>query len=255
MGKEFFIEGLSEAGTKTPVNQDACFAGTIDLADSKIVFAIVCDGMGGTEHGELASATIIDEFRKWFYTKSDLGENWYPDSYEVHQEWDSIVKTCNAQIIKYGEDNGINLGSTLVVCLVSDENIMVMNVGDSRIYHISEHVRKLSHDHSVVGQDIENGVITEDEAKKDKRRNVLTQCIGIVREIDPFYACYPTEAGYYILCSDGFYSEITNAELLNCCLSTNMDINTLKNMLQFIVKADRERGEKDDITVISILVK
>ena len=250
---DYIISGSTNAGTKTPVNQDSMFAGTTQTAKGEAVFAIVCDGMGGTQAGELASASIIDAFRKWFYAKCDLESAWVPESFEVHSEWTDIICFCNRKIIEYGENNGITLGSTIVVLLICSDNILLMNVGDSRAYRVSDMVEKLSHDHSVVGMDIEKGLISEEEAKRDTRNNILTQCVGIRSEIDPYFMSFPYRPGCYVLCSDGFYNKISNDEIMQF-LNREMDQAGLELSLNYLTELDRSRGEKDDISAIAVIV-
>jgi len=251
--KKFIIEGISDAGTKNPENQDACFAGTTIAASGSTVFAIVCDGMGGMQSGDLASASIIDEFRKWFYGKCDLGTEWITNIYDIHNEWEEILERCNQEIIRYGTEHSTRLGSTVVAVLFTQEHVILMNVGDSRAYYVADTVIKLSCDHSVVGKDIELGILTEEEAKSDNRNNVLTQCVGVLDEIDPFFSGLDIKNGSYILCSDGFYNRISNEEIKNT-LRNVYDGETLQDAITTLKSIDRAREEKDDISVIAVIV-
>lgn len=251
--KKFIIEGISDAGSKNLENQDACFAGTTAAVTGDVVFAIVCDGMGGMQSGDLASASIIDEFRKWFYCKCDLGSEWSADIFETHNEWEEILERCNQEIIKYGTEHSTKLGSTIIAVLFTQDSVMLMNVGDSRAYYVADTVKKLSYDHSVVGKDIELGILTEEEAKNDTRNNVLTQCVGILDEIDPFFSSFEICNGCYVLCSDGFYNKISNKEIQNM-LSNASDNEALRDAVTTLVSIDREREEKDDISVITVIV-
>lgn len=250
---DFVIAGVTCGGSKTPVNQDAVFAGTTTTARGEAVFAIVCDGMGGTQAGDLASASIIEEFRKWFYTKCDLETSWIPDAYEIHNEWNDIVSYCNKKIIEYGENNKISLGSTIVTCLIYPEAVMLMNVGDSRAYRITDIAEKISCDHSVVGMEIEKGILTEEEAKHDSRNNILTQCVGIKPEINPYFMSFPCQSGCYVLCSDGFYNKISNIELAQY-VNRYLDRSGLEDNLKQLIEIDRSRGETDDISVITVII-
>ena len=252
--KRFIVAGKSDAGTKCPENQDACFAGSTVASQGEVVFAILCDGMGGMQSGEIASASIIEKYRNWFYEKCDMGESWITDIFEIHNEWEEILEECNESIIEYGKNANIRLGSTIVMVLVTQNNVVLMNVGDSRAYFISEDVVRLSRDHSVVGKDIELGLLTEEEAKKDSRNNMLTQCVGISDEIDPFFNSFEVQNGCYVLCSDGFYNKISNNEMKNYLSGSISDAERLSFAIDGIISADREREEKDDISAIGIIV-
>lgn len=255
---EYIIEGISNGGSKNSLNQDACFAGKTKAKDSEVVFAAVCDGMGGMKSGELASATIIEEARNWFYSKCDLEENWVISEEEIVDEWRTLLIRCNERIIKYGNDNGIRLGSTSAFVLLWGGKVLVSNVGDTRVYEIPENgkMRRLSMDHSVVGKEIASGKLTEEEAKKDKRNNILTQCVGFYPRIDPyFYLGNTPDKGMYLITSDGFYNKVNNDEIVE---TLNFRIcntgETISNSLKDLVIRDRNRGERDDITVVAVRV-
>lgn len=250
----YTIEGISEHGTKTQQNQDACFAGATNTALGEAVFVVLCDGMGGTDAGELASATIVEEFQKWFYCKCDMGEQWVPDTYEVHMEWTDLLNYCNERILEYGREHGIKLGSTVALGLIAPNNVLVMNVGDSRVYEVGGYIKRLNKDHSVVGNEIEQGILTEEEAKLDKRNNQLTQCIGMLDEIEPFFGNYMTIAGTYLFCSDGFYNKNLNSEMQEEINRSYVGLRDLRVSLELLKDNARAKGEKDDITAIAVQI-
>ena len=250
----YIIDGVSDQGYKKEVNQDACFAGKTITSSGEVCFAVVCDGMGGLEAGELASSTIVQELRNWFYEKCELGEDWIIDTYSIHNDLLKVIFECNKSLIQYGNENGFTMGSTVVTGLITPEMVYVMNVGDSRAYRQKDGLYKLSRDHSVVGEDIDSGIITEEEAKKDNRNNVLTQAVGVFEDIEPFFKGYPMQEGCYIFCTDGFYNHVTNKEIID---NVNYDIRSekeIKDGLSVIVSLNRERGERDDISAIVINV-
>ena len=250
----FSIEGISEQGSKTTQNQDACFAGRTITALGEAAFVCLCDGMGGTDAGELASATIVEEFQKWFYSKCDLGGQWLPDAYSVHMEWNDLLVFCNRKIIEYSVNNQLNMGSTVVIGLITASETMVMNVGDSRLYEITDIMRRLNKDHSVVGEEIENGRLSEEEAKYDFRNNQLTQCVGMLSEISPFFANYPTVCGTYLFCTDGFYNRNTNADIMGWLEASTSGMDSLKTVVRALLENARDKGEKDDISAVAVMV-
>ena len=257
--EEFVIEGISNGGTKKDVNQDACFAGQTKVGEYEAVFVAVCDGMGGIQSGELASATIIEEARNWFYSKCDLKEKWEILEEKIFDEWERLLQRCNEKIIRYGTQNGIKLGSTAAFILLWGGRVFVSNIGDTRIYELPAdgELRRLSKDHSVVGNEIAAGKITEEEAKTDKRNNILTQCIGYYPQITPFFRSEEiVRQGIYFVSSDGFYNKVRNEEIVRSL--KNGKCNTeeiLSSALIDLVEKDRERGEHDDITVVAVYVE
>ena len=256
--KKYIIEGVSNGGSKNSLNQDACFAGRTKTCNAEAVFVAVCDGMGGMKSGELASATIIEEARNWFYSKCDLEEDWLVIEEEIVDEWRQVLIRCNEKIIKYGKDKGIKLGSTSAFILLWGERVLVSNVGDTRVYELTEDglLRRLSMDHSVVGKEIAAGKITEEEAKKDARNNILTQCVGFYPQITPFfYSGVAVSKGLYIVSSDGFYNKVKNDEIIeNLNYRRCINEEKLSNSLKDLVVKDRKRGECDDITIVAVRV-
>lgn len=255
--KEFIIEGVSDNGTKTEMNQDACFVGKTKVNGKEVVFISVCDGMGGTQQGELASATIIDFIRNWFYSKCDLEDNWKYTKEEIEAEWRAVLDKSNNKILEYSGENKVKLGSTITFFLLYDEQLNIMNIGDTRIYEMCSDTRRLSFDHSVVGKEIMEGRLTEEEAKKDRRNNMLTQCVGMLEKIDPFFASYDVvKNGSYVICSDGFYNKISNQEMREALTDSSITSRELlADSLKRLVGLDRQRGERDDITAVAVVVR
>lgn len=255
---KFFFSAHTDIGTTKTTNQDSC---TVKSANSekygRILMAVVCDGMGGLSKGELASATVMTEFGKWFEnTLPVLIENDIINFPLIKDEWSRLISLMNKKIGDYGSDHGISLGTTLVACLLINRKLYVVNVGDSRLYKIADSVLRLTTDHSLVAQEIANGNLKPEEEETDSRRNVLLQCIGASNIVKPEFEEYPAEINaVYVLCSDGFRHEIKEQEMLGLLsprvIKTEADLNsTLKDIIELL----KQRGEADNITAVSFKI-
>lgn len=251
---DYIISAATDIGIAKDTNQDSFGVKTADTQLGKMTIAIICDGMGGLSKGEVASATVVDAFHKWILhrlpdlCKSGISEN------VIRNEWTEIILSCNKKISNYGKSIGIDLGTTLTVIMLTETKYFVVNIGDSRVYEIFDSVLLLTKDQTVVAKEIEAGILTEEQAKIDPRRSVLLQCIGASEVVEPEYFFGDTKKNaVYMLCSDGFRHEITNDEIFQY-LNPNvmLDAQQMKQNMDILIDINKQRQEKDNISVISI---
>ena len=129
-----------------------------------------------------------------------------------------------------------------------------MNVGDTRAYEIANGIRVLTKDQTVVAREVERGNLTPEQAAVDPRRSVLLQCIGASDEVYPDLFFGDTQLNaVYMLCSDGFRHEITEGEIYNY-LNPNvmLDADGMQNNMRALIDLNKQRQERDNITVVSI---
>lgn len=132
------------------MNQDSLFVRKLDTRAGKKVFAVLCDGMGGHEYGEIASAAIISAFTDWMYSKLPvLAQNSLED-YVIRKQWNDIIECQNEQICSYGFQKGCVVGSTVTALLLTEYRYYLLNVGDTRAYEIAENVIQLTEDHKLI---------------------------------------------------------------------------------------------------------
>lgn len=248
---EFIASMSSDIGTTRKTNQDST---TIKIANTnigKVAFIVVCDGMGGLAKGELASATVIKAFSDWFYndfpTLIDMGLN----DAALRSQWENIIRTQNEKIMSYGRAHGFNLGTTATVMLLTNTRYYLMNVGDTRAYEIYDTVRQLTEDQTVVAQELKYGRITYEQSLTDPRGSVLLQCVGASQLVVPdMFFGETKQNAVYLLCSDGFRHVITNDEIYQCFnAAVCTDANIMKNNAEYLIELDKQRNEKDNITV------
>ncbi len=254
---EFRIALSTDVGIKKETNQDSCCVKEAATEKGNILLAVLCDGMGGLAKGEVASATLIKTFSDWFET--DFPELLSKDGGldEIQYQWDRIIKEQNQNIAAYGKTLKLQLGTTITAMLVlEDGKYIIGHVGDSRAYRITnDEITTLTDDQTVVAREIKLGRMTPEEAEKDPRRNVLLQCVGASRVVEPEYYYGNVESNQcYMLCSDGFRHVITADEIMQK-FSPNMnpDEKTMASNIEELIELNKFRHETDNIT--SVLIK
>lgn len=253
---EYIQSYFTDIGIKRKTNQDSLALLKADTDFGEVLFAVICDGMGGHQSGELASKTIIKKFEKWFKTEFPAMLYNGLDFDVLKINWTRLIKECNLLLVRYGEQNGIEVGSTLTAFLFVQNRYFAAHVGDSRGYEISAHMAKqITNDHSLLADAVRKGILTEEEARRDKRRNILLECVGITKSINiDFYTGEVVQKHTYILCSDGFWHRISEQEFLHYLTGAQFKDNKMLRMhLNYLVDQVKQRGEKDNISVIGII--
>ena len=133
------------------------------------------------------------------------------------------------------------------------ERYVIVHVGDSRVYHIGDSLRQLTTDQTFIAREISRGTMTAKQAKKDKRRNLLLQCVGASENLKPEIRTGIVKKGVYMLCSDGFCHEITEAEMYEVLNPVNLiNKKTMHRNVQYLIEQVKLRQEKDNISVVVI---
>ena len=249
----FIATADTDIGISKDTNQDSVLIKHATADGKEILLAVVCDGMGGLSKGELASATVIRAFAKWFDEELPFElEN--VDLQVIGAKWSLLLKELNAQILEYSKENSIEgVGTTFSGILFIDDQYVIGHVGDTRIYHIGSSMTQLTTDQTFVAREISRGTMTLEQAKTDKRRNLLLQCIGASKVVEPQIICGKTEKGAYMLCSDGFRHEITEAEIYESLNPINlMNKDAMHNNAKYLIEQNKSREGKDNISVLLI---
>lgn len=248
---------VTTEGTVKKINQDALMIKTARCKDNEILFAAVCDGIGGLSGGEDASSYVIKEVSGWF-------ERTYPclireqkNVLEIRQSLDDFLHLINDNINRACV-NGRNMGTTFTSVLIDPrlDIVLVAHVGDTRLYKIYDDKSVVvTSDHSVVAEEVRRGIITEQEARFDKRQNQITNCIGAgeTGRMYDFIIQKPEADCVYMLCSDGFRKMITDEEI-NEYLSplANPDNDSINKNLTYLLGLNMQREEEDNITALAV---
>lgn len=251
---KFLVAGCTEIGTRRKKNQDAIAIMQAHTRKGEALLAIVCDGMGGLESGELASASVIQDFTEWFEVEFPrLLEQFEPG--DLMELWEKKIQNLDARLKKYGREQGFLLGTTFSGILLLEESYGFLHVGDSRIYYLNaKGGKQLTVDHTVIAEALAAGTMTTEEAKVSDKRGKLTQCVGASRRCMPQKGCGQLRRGEGLLLgSDGLFHKISQASLLaEFPFSECRTEDEMKDICCRATERVMERGEKDNISVILI---
>lgn len=242
--------GLTDKGKIRAQNQD-CFL--LELCpDQNCLIVSLCDGMGGANAGEVASALCNKTFVSKVFEKLCACKSKSP---RVSQILQSACVEANAAVYEYSRfhEEFLGMGTTLVGGVIKDNGTgHIINVGDSRAYLIQprkNEIRQISQDHSLVAELVRFGAITPEEAREHPRKNVITRAVGTEAETDPDVFSFKLGSGeLLLLCSDGLSNQIRDEEMLEEA-KTNGDPESLCRRLMDMVLG---RGAQDNVTVVVV---
>lgn len=251
----FTVTADTDIGTTKDTNQDSLCVKIADTPVGEVLMAIICDGMGGLSKGELASATVIREFSEWF--NNELNQELNAINMDViGGKWELMLKDLNSRILEYGKSVQTNLGTTFTGMLFIKNEYIIVHVGDTRAYFISSDLKQLTEDQTVVAREIKRGTMTLEEAKTDSRRNMLLQCVGASKAVEPQIIKGNIEKGAYMLCSDGFRHEITKDEIFESLNPKNLQSKeAMHTNSLYLINLVKSRNERDNISVVLMKVE
>ncbi len=252
---EYLQSYFTDIGIKRDTNQDSLALVKAETQFGDALFAIACDGMGGYSHGELASKYCVKSFCRWF--KTIFPSVLYTcDNLEIvlRNEWISLVRRMNSTLANYCVREKTKLGCTLTAFLFIDQNYYAVHVGDSRGYVISEHVKQITQDHSVIAEQVRSGEISSDKVAIAKK-NILTQSVGVTRTVRPdFYSGHVKHNDCFLICTDGLWHHLTDEELKRYLTGGSIkDNQQLRMHLNFLVEQSKTKGEKDNISCLAVI--
>ena len=234
---------LSDIGRQRESNQD--YVGMF-RNQSGLEFAIVADGIGGHQGGDVASTMAVSHMGSRFedtsFTDPGTAAKWL--SSEAQQENDTIIEKAHQY------QDLIGMGTTIVVAIIFQRQFLLANIGDSRGYLLrNAQLAQLTEDHSLVNELVKLGQISEEDARTHPEKNIITRTLGINDEADidiNLYHAQPHDV--VMLCSDGLTNMVTDAQI-QAVLQRNL---TLQEKCQQLIDLANEAGGKDNITVLLI---
>lgn len=248
--------GKTDVGKRRAANQDDFI---IKTYSGDTVVAVLCDGMGGANGGNIASSLassafigVIDEKETDGSVLSDMADEDIPTLLV------KATEEANTSVYdKSGDDPSlIGMGTTLVGCLIHGEKLNAVNVGDSRLYVIRADGRaeQISHDHSYVQYLVDLGKLTPEEAKTSKNKNLITRAVGTERkvEVDTFVTDI-VHGDTAVLCSDGL-SNLVEPEEIADEVTKAVESGDLQTACENLVALANDRGGLDNITAIILSV-
>lgn len=250
----FIIAAETDIGLVKETNQDSLSVKVINSPIGRMAFGIMCDGMGGLEDGEVASKEVVAAFDKWVRTElPNLCSEPIADSV-LRSQWERIIAEENEKIKRYGAGKGIRLGTTAAAILLTQDRYYIMNVGDSRVYELTDQIRQLTVDQTFVAREVAAGNMTAEEAERDARRSVLLQCVGASEEVYPdFFFGDARYNAVYMLCCDGLRHEISAEEIYeNLQPDLMLSDAVMTQQGRRLIELNKQRGERDNISLAMI---
>lgn len=224
-------------------------------ADAEMGLAVLADGMGGYNAGEVASGiavALIPAEMKQALAGAVPGA--MPAS-GVERLIGEYAAKANAAIYQAAQSQPqySGMGTTLVIALWHDDHLSVGHIGDSRLYRLRGDVlEQVTHDHSLLQEQIDSGMISKEQARYAPNKNLVTRAVGIDPEVEAEVHTYAVQPGdIYLLCSDGLPDMVTDEEI-------QLTLSSLKANLPLaaeqLVQQANDNGGRDNISVILVRV-
>lgn len=230
----------TDIGCVRSMNQDTYFCSMTPVGPFPNLF-IVADGMGGHQAGDYASRYAIETFID--YAR-------HSDSKNLIRIVDQGIQEANTKVLErsFEHEELSGMGTTLVIAYVEHEQLYVANVGDSRLYLISDEINQVTDDHSYVAAMMRAGELTKEEARNHPEKNVITRAIGVAWDVKAdFFEVDLRPEDRVLMCSDGL-SNMVDDETLYAILSTCR----LEDSVNILIDEARKNGGYDNITAIVI---
>jgi protein phosphatase len=236
----------TDIGKKRVENQDRVWTG---LLSGDTVAVVLCDGMGGENAGSRASQMTVDLIsgRLLQGFRSDANRN------TIRNLMITSLIAANSQVYNEAraDRNKQGMGTTCVCAIVHNERAYIINVGDSRAYHIFEdNIQQITKDHTYVRTLIEEGEITVEESATHPNRNAITRAIGAEAGITPdYFEIDLYKESILLLCSDGLHSYGEDAKI------AEIIVNNPKNKVcDLLIDYAIENGGRDNVTAAIIVL-
>ena len=236
------IYSATDVGQKRKMNQDYVFVSEGPVGNLPNLFT-VADGMGGHNAGDYASShavrILVDEIRE------DADYN--PVKVIRH-----AIEAANTEIRNRAQEdaNLRGMGTTMVVATIVDQYAYIANVGDSRLYVISDEIRQITKDHSLVQEMVRMGEISEEEARNHPDKNIITRALGAEKKVDVDFFDLKLEKDCTILmCSDGLSNMVEDSKIQEIISDPEADIDQKGNAL---LREANQNGGKDNIAIVLV---
>ncbi len=246
------IASATDAGKVRSNNEDSV------LANATAGLAVLADGMGGYNAGEVASgmATMMlgaDLEKDFAATPPSLKT---AEGYRAHQVLTRRIQEVNAAIYQAAttQMQYSGMGTTLVAAVFHDNHVSVAHLGDSRMYRLREgQLAQITKDHSLLQEQMDLGIITPAQAKQSMNKNLVTRGLGVEGPVDPEIHDHAVKVGdIYLLCSDGLTDMVEDEEI---GLALSMLAANLPLCAQQLVQMANDSGGRDNTSVILVKVK
>ncbi|XAH23288.1 Stp1/IreP family PP2C-type Ser/Thr phosphatase [Xylophilus sp. GW821-FHT01B05] len=242
------FHALSDTGRVRQNNEDAV------LHDAALGLALLADGMGGYNAGEVASGiathSVHAAFGRWRQAQPGM-----PSVRELRRAMQRCVADANFAIVEAarGHPEYQGMGTTLVLAVFLGRRVLVGHVGDSRCYRLrGGQLRQLTRDHSVLQEQLDAGRIRREDAAAAAFRNLVTRALGVEAEVRLDLSDHAVEPGdRYLLCSDGL-SDMLDDPAIGRLLASDLPMG---GSAEALVRAANAAGGRDNVSVVLIQVE
>lgn len=246
--------GRSDVGMKRPHNED-----TIEISETLNLYA-VADGMGGHAAGEVASRTAIETLAAFVAAAATDRDFTWPFGFDKKVGLaENVLLTgfqlANRRVCQLAQENEKyqGMGTTMVSLYVPGRSAYIAHVGDSRVYRLREgQLRQVTSDHSWVNEQLQRNIITEDEARNHRWRNVITRALGNRLDLEIDIVCLESQPGdVFLLCSDGLSGLVPDEMIAEILQHGADDLEAISGAL---IAAANEAGGPDNISAIVVKI-
>lgn len=238
------ITGNSHQGMVRSSNQDSYAYGEIS---ESACWALVCDGMGGVNGGNIASRTAVETIAESF----DRNYREEMNGNSIKNLMQSAFGRANYKVLAKAEadESLTGMGTTAVAAIVTGEKAFIAHIGDSRAYIVGEDgISQITKDHSIVQMMLDNGQITPEQAKEHPRRHIITRAIGVEENVDSDYDEVALgENDVLLLCSDGLTNYAEDSDIYR--LIRQGDFEGIADRL---INFANQNGGGDNVTAVAV---
>lgn len=233
------IAHVTDVGKTRELNEDSVYL------NKDLGLFMVADGMGGHNAGEVASSIAVTLIGALIEEHVGTGEITSEFVRDAVQHANRVILQKSVHRPAWSE-----MGTTLVLALLTGDHIVVAHVGDSRAYMVSNGVlEQLTEDHTFVAEWLKEGLITKEEARSHAQRHGLTEALGVTDEVEIEVSVRAwDDGGCLLLCSDGLTDMIEDEEILDILMSSAEP----RLACQRLVDLANEKGGRDNITVVLV---
>ncbi len=232
----------TDTGKKRELNEDSLYISEKEVP----VWAIVADGMGGHQAGEVASRMAVEDVSGY------VNENFRTDMdyVEAGEVLRRAFVYANSHIYNYSVKYSkfMYMGCTSTAAMIHSGKLITAHVGDSRVYSVGDKIVKMTKDHSYVQELVNKGIITEEEAKVHSRRNEITRAMGTEDSIKVDISITPFSGDKILICSDGLTEMLDESEIFAVIRNTGDP----QEACRILVERANEYGGRDNITAVII---
>ena len=226
--------------------------------DASCGLAVLADGMGGYNAGEVASGITISvmtaEIKHGLGSVSPANKNADGEDAGMALLRESVQKANSAIFgAAQGQPQYAGMGTTVVSALFYDNRVAVAHVGDSRMYRLrGDSFETITRDHSLLQEQIDGGMISKEDARQSKNKNLVTRAVGIDAEVEVETHIHEVQVGdIYLLCSDGLNDMVEDDDIGSAVGMLRANLPLAAGQL---IELANDNGGRDNVSVILVKI-